>query len=259
MTSGAALREITEEPTAAIVAAPPKLDFAHHALFLDFDGTFADFAPTPDAVKLRLGSRELLERLSVRLSGALAMVTGRRIQDLDHFLKPLELPASGVHGQEFRPAPGDFRLQPATPDFDAARRRLSRLVLPNDPLLIEDKGGALVLHYRQHPEHRGRAASIAQQVVEGLGDLYVVDGHAIYEIRERAINKSVAIRLFADQPTFRKRRPVFVGDDTTDEDGLRAAAAAGGFGVKVGPGPTDAAYRLADVSAVHAWLGSQLR
>jgi trehalose 6-phosphate phosphatase len=245
------------DPTASSAPAersPPRLDPGRHALVLDFDGTFVDFAPTPDAVKLRLGSRELLERISLRLSGALAMVTGRRIADLDRFLKPLELPASGVHGQEFRPAPDDFRLQPATTDFDAARRRLSRLILPDDPLLIEDKGGALVLHYRQHPEQRSRAEILAAQVVVGLDDLYVVEGHAIYEIRERTISKAVALKLFADQPAFRKRLPVFVGDDTTDEDGLRAAARAGGFGIKVGPGPTEALYRLPDVSAVHNWL-----
>jgi trehalose 6-phosphate phosphatase len=237
-------------------ALPPRLDPARHALFLDFDGTFVDFAPTPDSVKLRLGSRELLERISLRLNGALAMVTGRRVKDLDHFLKPLELPASGVHGQEFRPTPGDLRVQPATPDFDVARRRLSRLILPNDPLLVEDKGGALVLHYRQRPDQRRRAEELAKDAVGGLDDLFVVEGHKIYEIRERAINKSIAIRLFADQAAFRKRLPVFVGDDTTDEDGLRAAAKAGGFGVKVGAGVTEAAYRLPDVTAVHGWLAT---
>src|SRR5688500_7242150 len=93
---------------------PPRLDPAQHALFLDFDGTFVDFAPTPESIKLRIGSRELLERLSRRLSGALALVSGRRIGDLDRFLAPLELPASGVHGQEFRPAPGDLRVRPAS-------------------------------------------------------------------------------------------------------------------------------------------------
>lgn len=235
---------------------PPRLDPARHALFLDFDGTFVDFAPTPDAVQLRLGSRELLERISARLNGALAMVSGRKIADLDRFLKPLELPASGVHGQEFRPHPGDVRQQPASEDFGEARRRLSRRVLPDDPLLIEDKGGAVVLHYRQNPDQALRAKEIADEVVQGLDDLYVVHGHFIFEIRERAINKAVAIKLFADQPTFRKRCPVFVGDDTTDEDGLRAAGKAGGFGIKVGPGPTEALYRLPDVTAVHTWLAT---
>ena len=164
-----------------------------------------------------------------------------------------------MHGQEFRPAPGDFRLQPATPDFEKARRRLSALVLPNDPLLIEDKGGALVLHYRQHPDQRGRAASIAQQIVEGLADLFVVDGHAIYEIRERAINKSMryqAVRRPAGLP------PAVAGLHRRRHDRrgrpARRRLAAGGFGIKVGPGATEAAYRLPDVSAVHQWLTAQV-
>jgi trehalose 6-phosphate phosphatase len=234
---------------------PPSLDPALHALFLDFDGTFVDFAPTPDAIRLRLGSRELLERVSRRLNGALAIVSGRRIGDIDRYLAPLELPASGVHGQEFRPGPGDVRIRPATPEFDKARRRLSAVLAAGDPLLIEDKGGSLVVHYRLHPEMRGRAKALATEAISGLDDLYVVEGHFIFEIRQRDITKAVALKLFADVPAFRKRCPVFIGDDTTDEDGLRAAERAGGFGVKVGPGETEARYYLEDVTAVHTWLG----
>ena len=132
----------------------------------------------------------------------------------------------------------------ATPEFDVARRRLSHSVKAGDPLLIEDKGGALVLHYRLHPHLRDRAEALAQAAVAGLDDLYACDGHYIFEIRQRGISKAVAIELFADQPAFRKRLPVFVGDDSTDEDGLRGAAKAGGFGIKVGPGSTRADYCL---------------
>jgi trehalose 6-phosphate phosphatase len=241
---------------AAVGLEPPQLDPALHALFLDFDGTFVDFAPTPEAVKLRIGSRELLERVSQRLNGALAIVSGRRIGDLDRFLAPLLLPASGVHGQEFRPAGSDVRIRPPTPDLDIARRRLSKSLLADDPLLIEDKGGALVVHYRLHPEMRGRAKALAFTAASSLDDLFVVEGHYIFEIRQREITKATAIELFSDQPNFRKRMPVFVGDDSTDEDGLRAAAEAGGFGIKVGPGETQALYRLDGVGDVHEWLAS---
>ena len=233
---------------------PPSLDPGLHALFLDFDGTLVDFAPTPESIKLRLGSRELLERVSRRLNGALAVVSGRKIADLDRFLAPLELPSSGVHGQEFRPAPGDLRVRPATPEFDIARRRLSAALRPDDPLLIEDKGGSLVVHYREHPDLRGRAKAIASAAVSGLDDLHTVEGHYIFEIRQRGVTKAIALELFSDQPAFRKRMPVFVGDDTTDEDGLRAAGRAGGFGIKVGPGATEADFCLRDVSSVHEWL-----
>ena len=231
--------------------APPPLDPDRHSLFLDFDGTFVDFAPEPDAIRLRPGSTELLQGASRRLGGALALVSGRRIADLDRFLAPLQLPASGVHGQEFRPRPGDLRQAPPSPELDEARRRLAAAVIPEDPLLIEDKGGALVLHFRKHPDQRDRAETIAKEAVAGLADLHALEGHAIFEIRQRGISKAMALGLFATMAPFAGRLPVFIGDDTTDEDGFRAAAEAGGFGVKVGPGPTAAAFRLPDVTAVH--------
>lgn len=235
---------------------PPPLDRGRYALFLDFDGTFVDFAPTPEAVRLRPGSRELLERVRHQLGGALALVSGRKLADLDGFLAPLQLPASGLHGQEFRPAPGDLRRRPPSPDFDEARRRLSHRLRPDDALLLEDKGGGLVLHFRLHPEQRERARELAEEAVAGLSDLHALEGHSIYEIRQRGVSKALALQLFAGEPPFAGRLPVFIGDDSTDEDGFRAAAQAGGFGVKVGPGVTEAAYRLKDVTAVHDWLGA---
>jgi trehalose 6-phosphate phosphatase len=235
-------------------ATPPPLDPDRHALFLDFDGTFVDFAPTPDAVQLRAGSIDLLDRLSRRLGGALAVISGRRIADLDGFLAPLDLPASGVHGQELRLGGRGIRLRPPSPQLDEARRRLGAAVGHDDQLDVEDKRAALVLHFRRHPEQGGRAARLGQEAIAGLEDLEALPGHAIVEIRERGVSKADAVRRFAAHPPFSDRLLVFVGDDTTDEDGFRAAAAAGGFGVKVGPGTTAAEYRLADVSAVHAWL-----
>lgn len=234
--------------------APPRLYPDRHALFLDFDGTFVDFAPQPDAIELKPGSRELLGRVRDRLGGALALVSGRKIADLDRFLAPLELPASGVHGQEFRPKRGDFRVTPPTPQMDGARRRLATALAADDPLRLEDKGAALVLHFREHPDQRDRASRVAALAVAELSDLHAVEGHSIFEIRQRGISKAMAIGLFAAAEPFSGRIPVFVGDDTTDEDGFRAAAEAGGFGVKVGGGATAAAYRLRDVAAVHAWL-----
>lgn len=233
---------------------PPVLDAARNALFLDFDGTFVDFAPTPDAVQLRPGSIELLAGLRQRLGGALAMISGRRLADIDRFIAPLELPGAGVHGQEFRLNPGETRVAPPPPDLDEARRRIAAAVPPGDPLMVEDKGGAIVLHFRLHPEQRDRAAMIAAAAVDGLADVHAVEGHAILEIRQRGVSKAGALQRFAQKAPFAKRLPVFIGDDSTDEDGFRAAAELGGFGVKVGPGETAAACRLPNVSAVHDWL-----
>jgi trehalose 6-phosphate phosphatase len=149
-----------------------------------------------------------------------------------------------------------MRIRAPTPQLDEARRRLADALQSDDPLLLEDKGAALVLHYRTHPEERARAERLAERAAGGLADLQALRGHAIVEIRERGVTKAVALRLFSDVPAFAGRLPVFVGDDTTDEDGFAAAAQAGGFGVKVGPGDTAAEWRLPDVTGVHRWLAA---
>lgn len=239
---------MTEKPP------PPPLDPERHALLLDFDGTLVDFAPTPDAIRLRPGTIALLDRLSRRLNGALALLSGRTIKNLDAHLDPLQLPASGVHGVELRLHAGDIvaTCPPAT--IGIARRRLAEALVEDDPLLLEDKGGALVLHYRTHPEQRERARAVADAAVLGLSDLEVVKGHAIFEIRPRSVTKAEAVGRFMDKPPFAGRVPVFVGDDVTDEDGFRGAAELGGIGVKVGRGESVAKFTLPDIGAVHRWL-----
>jgi trehalose 6-phosphate phosphatase len=233
---------------------PPILDPVRHALFLDFDGSLVDFAMRPDEIVVRPETIHVLERLFRRFGGALAIVTGRHIADVEEHLAPLKIPASGVHGVEFRSKPDEIRIAPISEELEEVRRRLADAVPRHDPVYVEDKGEAFVLHFRQHPDQEARAGRIAEEVVEGLDTLQAVKGHAIFEIRQRDITKANAVRRFMRRPPFHGRTPVFVGDDVTDEDGMREAAAEGGFGVKIGPGRTFAAYRLPDTSAVHNWL-----
>lgn len=233
---------------------PLPLDADSHSILLDFDGTLVDFAPRPDAIALRPGTRELLRRLADRHEGALALVSGRRIADLDKFLAPLKLAAIGVHGQETRRFGGEVSIREPSPQLAVARKRLRQALPADDPIMMEDKDSALVLHYRTCPEQRDRALQVAAAAVGGLADLVVVEGHAIAEIRQRNVSKADAVAIVAGWPGFSGRKPVFIGDDTTDEDGFEAATAAGGFGVKIGDGRTAALYRLPDVAAVHEWL-----
>ena len=233
---------------------PPPLDVDRHSLLLDFDGTLVDFAPHPDAIKLRPGTRDLLRSLTENLGGAVALVSGRRIESIDRFLAPLKLAAIGVHGQETRRYGGAVAMRTPSPELEIARRRIAESLPKKDPLLFEDKKSALVLHYRTCPEERGRALKIARRAIEGLGQLAMVEGHSIAEVREKNVSKADAVAIVAEWPEFTGRKPVFLGDDTTDEDGFRAAAEAGGFGVKVGAGESAARYRLADVGGVHGWL-----
>jgi len=234
--------------------APPPIDAKRHALFLDFDGSLVDFALTPDRVVVFPATIALLAAVRRRLSGALAIVTGRRIADIDHHLSPLRLPVSGVHGLEFRADDGDTTAASISDELMVARRRLEVEIGPSDPIFVEDKGGALVLHFRASPDQRMRAARCAGQATEGLDSLHVVSGHSIFEIRQRDITKADAVRRFMQLTPFVGRTPVFAGDDLTDEDGFRAATALGGFGVKIGPGKTVAEFRLPGTQAVHEWL-----
>jgi trehalose 6-phosphate phosphatase len=233
---------------------PPVLDPRQHALFIDFDGSLVGLAMTPDEIVVKPQTIMLLEKLLRGFGGAIAIVTGRRIADVDEHLAPLRLPASGVHGLEFRARPNEIKAAPVSEELSEVRRRLAEALPRNDRIYVEDKGGALVLHFRQHPEQEARAQRIADEVVQGLETLHVVKGHAIFEIRQRDITKANAVRRFMRRPPFHGRIPVFVGDDVTDEDGMREANAEGGFGVKIGPGRTVATYRLPNTEAVHDWL-----
>jgi trehalose 6-phosphate phosphatase len=183
-----------------------------------------------------------------------ALVSGRRIESIDRFLAPLKLAAVGVHGQETRRYGGTVVMRTPSPELEIARRRIADSLQESDPLLIEDKEAALVIHYRTCPSQGDRALEIARRSVAGLDQLVVVEGHAIAEVRDGNVSKADAVAIVAGWPEFTGRKPVFIGDDTTDEDGFRAAAEAGGFGVKVGAGETAARYRLADVGEVHEWL-----
>jgi trehalose 6-phosphate phosphatase len=233
---------------------PPVPNPTRHALFLDFDGTLVGFSDDPEAVHVPAGLVATLDRLARVFGGALAIVSGREIASLDRLLTPLSLPAAGVHGLQMR-RDGQIESNAAeAARLAAARTSIATAIGPGDPIRVEDKGGAIVLHYRGVPEAADRACAVAEAAAATDGGLVAVPGHAIVEVRPRAITKAGAILRFMERPPFAGRNPVFVGDDVTDEDGFRAAIEAGGHAVKVGPGKTAASYRLADVAAVRAWL-----
>ena len=239
---------------------PPPLA-ASAALFLDFDGTLAPIAARPQDVRVPPWVLPTLQALSVRLQGALAIVSGRPIDQLDAFLAPLRLAAAGAHGAEYRDASGRVEHQRAEPP-----RRVVEcaqlLSASHEGLLLEPKPSGLSLHYRARPELETacRDALVAALATDPAAlEWEWLHGHCVFELKQRSVSKGVAVATLLAQPVFAGRRPVFVGDDVTDEDGIHAAQAAGGFGVRVGAGPTQARYRLADTEAVGAWLRAALR
>ncbi|PTW59411.1 trehalose 6-phosphatase [Breoghania corrubedonensis] len=233
---------------------PPPLS-CRHALFLDFDGTLVDIAETPEGIRVPEGLGALLTRVADRLDGALAVVSGRPLSDIDALLKPLRLPAAGLHGLEHRATIGAAveRVAPP-PELDILRRRIDAAGLIGEGVRLEDKGLAIAIHYRRAPERGPALAAALTKACADLSGLHMLHGKMVLEIKSQGHDKGVAVTTFLNEPVFAGRVPVFVGDDVTDEDGFRAVLSAGGFAVKVGAGETAAAHRLADVAAVHAWL-----
>jgi trehalose 6-phosphate phosphatase len=237
-------------------ARPPLLSMTA-ALYLDFDGTLADIAPQPDGVVVREPLPSLLLALRERLDGAVAVITGRRLADVDAMIAPARLPGAGLHGAELRLDSGATTRAPAPAELAAIANALHERLGADPRLIIEDKGATIALHYRLAPERAGECVAVLRALAVAPS-LEIVVGNMVAEARLRGVDKGAALRMLAASAPFSRRAPVFVGDDATDEDGFRAAAALGGCGVKVGRGATAARYRIGRVAEVHAWLRASL-
>lgn len=240
---------------------PDPIDPRTTALFLDLDGTLIEFGATPAAVSVPASLHHLLPRLAAACDGALAVVSGRRLDSLDDLLAPLSLPAAGLHGLERRDASGCLHPAPAAAAAALAplAARLHDFVNAHPGLLLEDKGAALALHYRARPAAATVVEQLTQDVEAALpAGLVVQRGHMVVEIRAAGADKGRAIEAFMGEPPFAGRKPVFIGDDRTDEHGFEVVNARGGLSVKVGAGASRARARLADPPAVRAWLAAAL-
>lgn len=219
------------------------------ALFLDFDGTLVELAPEPDAIVIPPDLVELLAALRERLGGALAVVSGRAVGAIDTFLHPLDLPAAGVHGSERRAADGHLVLLP-TPSMDTVERAAAALLEAQPALAVEPKRGALALHYRQAPHLEALCRRTMEDAVALSPGVSLLHGKMVFEAKSSQANKGIAIDAFLQEPPFTGRRPVFIGDDTTDEPGFSVVQNCGGVGIKVGQGPTLASHRVAGPAAL---------
>jgi trehalose 6-phosphate phosphatase len=223
------------------------------ALFLDFDGTLVEIAPEPDEIRVGEDLVPSLECLAGELGGRLAIVSGRSVADLERHLGSLRLAHSGSHGVERLDASGEpvgDSPQPLPEEVRAAMRDYAT----REGLLFENKRYGAALHFRARPELGAEAVRHAEQVAAEAG-MTTKQGHFLVEVLHSAALKSSAVRAFMERPPFRDARPVFIGDDITDEDGFRAVSEMGGFGIIVGNRiETGAHYRLDNPSAVRAWL-----
>ena len=223
------------------------------AVFLDFDGTLVDLAPTPDGVRVAPGVIEALALLAERHGGALALISGRPVAQIDAMLAPLVLPVAGVHGVERRGADGQLHVA-ATPDVAPVLARARALAAMYPGLLVERKRGAVALHYRLAPELEPLCLQEMTVAVQACPGVLLLHGKMVLEAKPAATDKGGAIAAFLQESPFAGRRPVFAGDDTTDEAGFAFVQQAGGQGVKVGSGLSAATLRLVSPGALRAAL-----
>jgi trehalose 6-phosphate phosphatase len=238
--------------------APPPLR-RDQALFLDFDGTLIEIAPAPSLVQVPVEVPHLLGELTDRLGGAVAVVSGRPLDELAHMLAPFAGGIAGDHGLERRCADGNVTRCLAHPELDRFRPLVAGFATRHDGVLLEDKGGSLALHYRQAPSLAVRCHALVRRAAQASnGALAAVAGKMVIELMPRSAGKGRAIADFLADPPFHGRLPVFVGDDTTDEDGFAVINRLGGVSVHVGGGATIARYNLATVGDVLGWLAQGL-
>jgi len=224
-------------------------------LFLDVDGTLLELATTPGSVVVEASLLALLEKLQRAAGGALALVSGRTIVDLDRLFSPLKLPAAGTHGCERRGAQGETRVAPVVRDqLNTLRAKLGEMVQRHPGLLLEDKGAALALHYLQAPQlEREVRAEVALLAAPLVPEFALLNGHAVIEIKPAMHTKESAIDGFLAEPPFIGRKPAFLGDDITDLTGFNAVRRAGGLAIAVGPRVTSE-WWLPGTRAVRRWL-----
>ncbi|WP_043447579.1 trehalose-phosphatase [Halotalea alkalilenta] len=234
------------------------------ALLLDFDGTLTPLVDRPEAVELAAPVKELLIELQRLLEGAIAVVSGRPLEQLGRFLHPFAPVMLGQHGAQWQGQDGRHHTLPFDAEaLNGARVRLAALSARHPGLQLEDKGASLALHYRNVAAERLDSALIdAHAAIETearrLGSHVVHHGKCVFDLRLAGSDKGQAVDRVMGEAPFRGRKPVFVGDDLTDEDGFRAAEERSGITIKVGEGESRARYRLQDPAAVHAWLAACL-
>lgn len=232
---------------------PPSLP-QEAALFLDFDGVLVDIAPRPDAITVPAGLPELLSAAERRCGGALAIVSGRGVADLQRYLGAFDGALVGGHGAEVHPPGLAAGLAPAGHPDPAALKRALEAGADRLGLLYEPKAHGGVLHYRASPARAGDAAALARDLAAAHPGFAVQPAKMAVELRPAGARKDKAVAALMDRPPWAGRTPVYAGDDTTDEPAMALVQDKGGLAIKIGTGDSVARHRLADPAALADWL-----
>jgi trehalose 6-phosphate phosphatase len=227
------------------------------AFLLDVDGTIIDIAPTPEDVHVPESLKRTLARLQSDTHGAVALVSGRELATLDLLFAPLALAGVGCHGAEWRIQPDEpiaIRSQPLSPEIKHA---FLSAIEDTKRIRIEDKSYTLAFHYRRAPELGAELeAQLDQAILPYASELRLLHGKLVFEVKPHGFDKGEAVCALMQRRPFKGRRPVFLGDDTTDQDAFTAVRQLNGIGISVGRPMADAQYMLPDPQAARDWLAA---
>jgi trehalose 6-phosphate phosphatase len=227
------------------------------AVLLDIDGTLLDLAPTPREVWVPPGLAKTLSQLHERTSGALALVSGRSLNDIDLIFAPEQFPAVGGHGAEMRVSIDSEAVAVHAPPMDKElKRRLAAIAKLSPGILLEDKGYSLALHYRLAP-HAEKAIYEAVSLIRAdlpNAPIEVLPGKCVCEIKHSGFTKATGVRELMTHAPFRGRRPFFIGDDVTDESVFAIMPDFGGLAFSVGRRAQGVAGHFDEPRDVRAWL-----
>ncbi|UVK77318.1 MAG: trehalose-6-phosphate phosphatase [Sodalis sp. Fle] len=233
----------------------PPTSLATTSYFFDLDGTLANIEKLPKQVAIPKNIIQALCHLSDVTNGAMALISGRPIAELDTLSAPLHGPVSGIHGAERRDANNVLHRKILPKSLSALiSKELNQTITAFSDCYVEDKGMAFALHYRQDERSKAHILAFAQHFIKRYPQLVLQPGKCIVELKPAGVDKGTAIRTFMHEAPFAGRTPLFIGDDLTDEAGFQQVNALQGISIKVGPGSTIARYHLEDVSQVHQWL-----
>src|ERR1700736_5412186 len=229
------------------------------AILLDIDGTLLDLAPTPREVWVPPGLSKTLNRLLIRTSGALALVSGRSLNDIDLIFAPEQFPAVGGHGAEMRISVDSEAVATHAPPMDKElKRRLAAIPKLSPGILLEEKGYSLALHYRLAP-HAEKAIYAAVSLIRAdlpNAPIEVLPGKCVCEIKQSGFDKATGVRELMTHEPFLGRRPIFIGDDVTDESVFAIMPDLGGLAFSVGRRAQGVTGHFDEPRDVRAWLAS---
>src|SRR3569833_3165457 len=246
-----------EAPDAVPVphALVPHLD--ETAILLDIDGTLLDLMPTPREVWVPPGLSDTLKRLTELTSGALALVSGRSLNDIDLIFAPDVFRAVAGHGAEMRLSVENEADDVHAPPLDKElKRRLAAIAKLSPGILLEDKGYSLALHYRLAP-HAEKAIYEAVSVIRAdlpNAPIEVLPGKSVCEIKHSGFTKATGVRELMQRDPFKGRRPIFIGDDVTDESEFAIMPDLGGLAFSVGKRVFGVAGHFDEPRDVRDWL-----